>query len=142
MRSQLRSWVSWPTEALLPGPDTSSIRKWGAWLGSFVLGLILGAASCQSVGKGLFTLSERASLFEVTAVWAAASFLPLVFFGLLLPRIAGPLIVVASLVVTVCSIPGSGFNIGIVLVAALWSFATGAVGLGFIWSGLRPEQGQ
>lgn len=124
------------------GPDTSSSQKWGAWLASFGLGLVLGAASFSSVGKAIFTLSNRANLFEVTSLWAAASFLPLVFFGLLLPRVAGPLLVVASLVLAICAIPGGQFELGVALGAILLALPMGAVGFGFIWSGLRPEPRQ
>jgi hypothetical protein len=139
MWSQLRSYVSWPTEALLPGPDPSSARKWAAWLGSFALGLLLGGASFRSVGQAIFTLGNRANPFEVTAVLAAASFLPLVLFGLLLPRVAGPLIVLASLVTVVCALPATHFQIAALVAAVLLALPMCAVGFGFIWSGLRPE---
>jgi hypothetical protein len=140
VRSQLRSYLSWPTEALLVGPNTSSFWKWAAWGGSFVLGLGLSFASCRTVGRAVFTMSGRDSFWSVVVACAAVLFLPLVLLGLLLPRVGGPALVLSSATVCVCSLPAAEWNgtaaLSLVLLVALPLFV---VGSGFTWSGLRPE---
>jgi hypothetical protein len=138
--SQLRSYLSWPTEALLVGPDTSSLQKWAAWGGSFVLGLGLSLASCATVGRAAFTLSSRDSVWSFVVVGASLLFLPLVVTGLVLPRVGGPALVLLSAAACACSLPATESNVTaafwVMLVLALPMFVVGA---GFTWSGLRPE---
>jgi hypothetical protein len=140
VRSQLRSYFSWPTEALLVGPDTSSPKKWGAWALSFVAGLGLGFVSCHAVGTAYFTSGTNDNAFSDLIVATGVLFIPLVLASLVLPRIGGPLLVLGSAVIAISSLPALQFQIlsalQVVLVASVPMFL---VGLGFTWSGLRPE---
>ena len=141
MWRQFRSYLSWPTEALLVGPDASSSWKWLAWGGSFVLGLGLSLVACGTVGRAFFVMSSRDSIWSITVVGAALLFLPLVLAGLVLPRLGGPLLVFLSVAVTLSSLPATQMNVG----AAVWVLVVLAVpmfvvGSGFAWSGLRPVE--
>jgi len=139
--SQVRSWASWPTDALLVGPETSSAGKWAAWGISFVVGLGLGLASCATTGRGFFTIGSNDNAFSIFVVSVAMLFLPLVCLGFVLPRVGGPLLVVAAAGVVVAALPATHFvGIASALVGALALGAPMAlVGVGFTWSGLRPE---
>jgi hypothetical protein len=138
--SQLRSYFSWPTEALLVGPNPSSSRKWAAWAFSFVFGLGLGLASCQVTGRAVFTSGPTDNPFSIVVLTTAVLFIPLVCVGFVLPRVGGPLLVLGALGVALSSLPAVRFNIA----SALGVILTIAgpmclIGLGFTWSGLKPH---
>ena len=140
--SQLRSWVScWPTDALLVGPETSSARKWAAWGMSFVVGMGLGLASCATVGRAFFTIGSNDNVFSIFIASAAMLFLPLVCLAFVLPRVGGPLLVVAAVGIAVAILPATHFDdVASGLGGALVLGGPMAlVGIGFTWSGLRPE---
>jgi hypothetical protein len=138
--SQIRSYISWPTEALLVGPNTSSRRKWLVWAASCVFGLGLGLVSVRSVFLGFFTLKQDESIFTYFVATAALLFIPLVCLGFVLPRLGGPVLLLTAVVVVLTSLPAAEFS---VLAALLVSLAVAGpmflVGAGFTWSGLRPE---
>jgi hypothetical protein len=138
--SQLRSYLSWPTEALLVGPDTSSPQKWAAWGGSFILGLGLSLASCATVGRAVFTMSDRDGFWAIVVAAVAVLFLPLVVLGLVLPRVGGPVLILFSAAAVVSSLPASDWSVSSALgVVAAVALPLLVVGIGFTWSGLRPE---
>ena len=140
--SQVRSWISWPTDALLVGPETSSRAKWGAWGLSFVAGMGLGFASCHAAGMALFTTGENESIFSKIVVVTAVLFIPLVCAAFVLPRLGGLLLVGASGIVALASFLALRFQVGAALVATLlFALSMLLVGLGFTWSGLRSPPG-
>ena len=135
---QVRSWFAWPTDALLVGPDTSSLDKWLAWGLSFVLGMGLGLASCHISGMALFTSGSNDNVFSNVFVVTAVLFIPLVCVAFVLPRIGGLLLVVGACVMALVSLPALSFQVGSALGAVLvFALPMLLVGLGFTWSGLR-----
>jgi hypothetical protein len=134
--SQYRSYLSWPTEALLVGPNTSSWEKWLAWASSFVGGMTLGIAWFGRASRGLFTAGAHEGFLSVFPTLAATLLVPLVIASLVLPRVGGPILVLASVASILCSIPASAFDLSSVgAVALLLYLPMLLVGLGFTWSG-------
>jgi hypothetical protein len=138
--SQYRSYFSWPTEALLVGPTTSSQKRRLAWLASFAVGLALGLGWCRSSGRGMFTVREDEGFVSVLPVLTAVLFIPMVVFAAVLPRIGGPVLILASVTSILCCLPALEFSLQAIGLATATLYAPMLlVGLGFTWSGLRLE---
>ena len=138
--SQYRSYLSWPTEALLVGPTTSSQNRRLAWLVSAVVGLTLGLGWCRSAGRGFFTVRQDEGFVSVLPVLTAVLLIPMVVFAAVLPRIGRPVLVLASAASILCAFPALDFRLQAVGIAAATLYVPILlVGLGFTWSGLRPE---
>ncbi len=76
-------------EALLVGPDTSSLQKWTAWGGSRTRPRAV-TRVVPDRGRAVFTMSSRDSVWSMVVTGAALLFLPVVMLGLVLPRVGGP----------------------------------------------------
>jgi hypothetical protein len=138
--SQYRSYASWPTEALLVGPNASR-AKWMAWAISFVVGLGLGLVWWRTASKSFFTLGAREGIVSVLPVLVGVLLVPMVIVAFILPRIGGPILILAALVSVLCILPASHFDVAMVIVATLGLYAPMCcIGLGFAWSGLRSER--
>ena len=141
--SQYRSYLSWPTEALLVGPTTSSPNRRSAWLASFAVGLALGFGWCRSAGRGFFTVRQDEGFVSVFPVLTALLLIPMVLVAAVLPRIGGPLLVLVSAASVLCCLPALEFDLKAVGIAAAMLYVPMLlVGIGFTWSGLRPETRQ